>query len=102
MEAIEINQPAVNDFIRPDLWSIGAILEKSDNFSDSSFPGCAFYVLGTHGYWAAVNVTVTGRRPNRHGAWRCKIEFVGDGEPSTFTGGTITFQPTHYQRDNLM
>lgn len=40
----------------------------------------------------AVNVTVTGRKPVKtaysDAHWvRIKIEFVGDGEPSTFHGG---------------
>ena len=99
MEAIEIKQPAVNDLIQPDLWPIGAILEESDDYKDSSFPGCSFYILGTHGKRVAVNVTVTGRRPNRHGAFRCRIEFVGDGEPSEFSGGTIIFNPSQFQLD---
>ena len=93
MKAIEIKQPAVNDFIQPDLWPIGAILEESDGYKDSSFPGCSFYIRGAHGNRAAVNVTVTGRRPNRRGAFRCRIEFVGDGEPSEFSGGIIIFNP---------
>jgi hypothetical protein len=32
---------------------------------------------------------VTGRIPMRQGFYRCRIEFVGDGEPSSFTGGKI-------------
>jgi hypothetical protein len=40
----------------------------------------------------AVNVTVTGRTLQRMQGdlfVRVKIEFVGDGEPSTFTGGWL-------------
>ena len=98
MKAIEINQPAVNDYLKPDEWHIGATLEASDGFHDSGFPGCAFYIQGTHKRWIAVNITVTGNRPNRNGAYRCRIEFVGDCEPSTFSGGLITFQPNAYQQ----
>lgn len=42
----------------------------------------------------AVRVTVTGRKVTRYDSkgkagYRCKIEFIGDGEPSTYTGGTV-------------
>jgi hypothetical protein len=39
-----------------------------------------------------VNVEITGKRRNHAGNWgwrRCRIEFVGDGEPSVFSGGWI-------------
>lgn len=40
----------------------------------------------------ACNVTVTGRTfkvVQGHQWIRCKVEFVGDGEPSTFVGGWV-------------
>lgn len=40
----------------------------------------------------ACNVTVTGRtfKVVQGQRWvRCKVEFVGDGEPSTFVGGWV-------------
>jgi len=83
----------VGDFVEPDEWRIGETLDKADDFSDGSFPGCQFRM---HSYTAdadlAVNIKVTGK-PHLHGYDRykshCKIEFVGDGEPSTFAGGWI-------------
>lgn len=70
-------------------------LHHGDNFADSSYPGCQFRVpVNGNGpiKSAAVNIKVTGRtwkwRSDR--CWvRCQIEYVGDGEPSTFCGGWL-------------
>ena len=89
----------VGDFIEPDEWPIGSNLEEDDGFKDSSFAGCKFRLstnrcLGTDDkpYKVAVNVKITGK-PHwiRHDRYRsrCKIEFVGDGEPSTFSGAWL-------------
>lgn len=81
--------------VLPDEWNAYSRLEESDGYFDSSFVGCQ-YRLPTnskHPYQLAVNIKVTGSKShriydNRHRT-RVQIEFVGDGEPSTFTGGWI-------------
>jgi hypothetical protein len=85
------HEPKMGDFVIPDQWGYGENLKPGDAPVDASYPGCAFRLpLPTHrGHEAAVNVTVTGRIPMRQGFYRCRIEFVGDGEPSSFTGGKI-------------
>lgn len=76
----------VASYVRPELWPFGARLQPSD------WPAASFY-LPTGGSIVkeiAVNVTVTGRTlAMKAGAFwvRCKIEFVGDGEPSQFSPG---------------
>ena len=89
--------PTEYDFLKPDGWHIGEEITTDNGFKDSSFPGCQFRIKS--GQWPeynlAINVTVTGK-PHSHtgrGAKsRCKIEFVGDGEDSTFTTGWIIHQ----------
>jgi len=84
--------PQAGDFVQPDAWNDGEKLESDDGYRDSSFPGCQFRIPA-HGYKLAVNIHVTGR-PQRKNyirlyRSRCKIEWVQDGEPSTFSGGYI-------------
>ncbi len=89
--------PKAGDTVRGDNWSWTYKLAEDDDFKDSSFPGCKFRVLDFHdGIDLAVNIKVTGMQKWNGFTWqsRCKIEFVGDGEPSTFTGGLL------YQQDN--
>lgn len=66
----------------------GAILEREEStYTDSEWPGCK-YRAGRSG----VNIEITGKRPVYfRGKWsvRVKVEFVGDGEPSTFAGGRV-------------
>lgn len=70
-------------------------LRPGDNFADSSYPGCQFRVpVNGNGpiKSVAVNVRVTGRTWKWRGdrCWvRVQIEYVGDGEPSTFAGGWL-------------
>jgi hypothetical protein len=75
----------------------GKISERllpGDDFSDSSYPGCQFRlpVFGGPIKSVAVNIKVTGRTWQWRGD-RCyvrvRIEFVGDGEPSTFGSGWL-------------
>ena len=88
-----LRNPKVGDAIIGDEWPVYAAerLIEGDTWHDSSFPGCRFRVP-MHDYNIAVNVTITGKTPTKRNGviwYRCKIEFVGDGEPSTFTGGWI-------------
>ena len=86
--------PQVGDAIQGDEWRWAEQLEESDGFHDSGFPGCQFRVkLPSHDVKVAVNVKVTGKpklnRPYNNWKSRCQIEFVGDCEPSTFSGGML-------------
>ena len=83
----------VGDRIKGDEWSWFETLEEDDGFKDSSFPGCQFRVPipVDETIKLAVNIKVTGG-PRWNGVTyqsRCKIECVGDGEPSTFFGGVL-------------
>jgi len=84
----------VGDRVCPDGWNgDGAPVTAGEGYCDAGFPGCEFRLLG-HGTGinSAVNVKVTGRPHYARGGdyrCRCKVEFVGDCEPSTFGGGWI-------------
>ena len=82
----------IGDTIKGDQWRWAYRLDADDGFKDSSFPGCQFRVnLEDKEILLAVNIKTTGK-PRWNGARyqsRCKIEFVGDGEPSTFSGGVL-------------
>lgn len=84
--------PKIGDYLMPDGWNgDGENLQAGDAYVDSGYPGCQFRLMLRHDQRlsCAVNLTVTGRKTNRRGYWRVKIEFVGDCEPSTFAGGWI-------------
>ena len=91
----ELINPRVGDGVRADGWPLFECspLKKDDGFKDSSFPGCMFRIDldNVHQKSLAVNVTTTGEIKWYQGGYRsrCKIEFVGDGEPSTFSGGYL-------------
>lgn len=85
--------PAIGSFIELDNRNIGEKLLPGDNFSDSGWPGCEFrFPISCGGpiKSVGVNVNVTGRgvQYRQGGMWiRVQIEWVGDCEPSTFSGG---------------
>ena len=90
--------PQVGDFVKIEGWSIGDFLLEGSDYKDSSFPGCQFYMLAGCNpvVYAAVNIKVTGRKPQDYRQdsaekWACRIEFVGDGVPSSFSKGYIWF-----------
>jgi hypothetical protein len=96
------DSPKIGDFVRPDGWNWGNPLSESDGYKDSSFPGCTFRLNSEH-YDLAVNVTRSGRKKvwspsyGRHEGtfkYRVKVEFVGDGEASTFSHGWL-YQYAH-------
>jgi hypothetical protein len=73
------------------LWPVYDIklLKKDDGYKDNLFPGCQFRIQMFDSN-VAVNVKITGKTPTRRNGslwYRVKVEFVGDGEPSTFSGG---------------
>ena len=83
-------------YLHPDEWRIGEnITRDRSNFKDSSFPGCDYRIPAGYpiNYNLAINIAITGRKSHDVGydryKTRVKIEFVGDGEPSTFTSGWI-------------
>lgn len=79
--------PAVDSIIHIDGWQFATRLTASD-WDQAAFRIPTGYSFGITSL--AVNVTVTGRTfQNRQGElWvRVKVEFVGDGEPSSFQGG---------------
>ena len=91
------SKPSVGDHVQLDEGA-GGNLAEDDGFSDSSFPGCQFRFISGHGWRPklAVNVALTGKprylADSLHGVVaRCKVEFVGDGEPSSFAAGWIRF-----------
>lgn len=79
----------IGSYVRPDGWTYGAHLV------DSEWNMAQFYLpTNSNGpvKSLAVNVTITGRtlrRKDDNDCIRVKIEFVGDGEPSTFTKGWL-------------
>lgn len=81
----------VGSVIRLDEKNYSEVLLEGEDFVDSGFPGCDFRFPVMNGlHKIAVNIMVTGRTSQyRDGArWvRVKIEWVGDCEPSTFSGG---------------
>ena len=92
----EKHTPKAGDYLQPDEWKNGGNnITLADDFKDSSFPGCQFRIVPPNhlDYDLAINIKVTGKPHYTHlNNWyesRCKIEFVGDGEPSTFSGGVL-------------
>ena len=82
----------IGDTIKGDDWRWAYRLDADDGFKDSGFPGCQFRVnLDDKDIMLAVNIKTTGM-PKWNGARyqsRCKIEVVGDCEPSKFFGGIL-------------
>ena len=80
-----------------DGWKFAEKLVKDeDTYTDSEWPGCDYRVmLPIIQVTIGVNVKITGR-VHHYVGWkrykmRAKIEYVGDGEPSTFGGGWVFF-----------
>jgi len=76
----------VGCFVRPDEWNLGNRLEASD-WEGGQFRLPTFNTLVKS---LCVNITITGRSWQRTKDGQCvrvQIEFVGDGEPSTFCSG---------------
>jgi hypothetical protein len=88
-----LHVPVIGDTILADGWrGIVEMLREGDKPVDSGYPGCQFRVTCFQtDVTLAVNVTTTGQPKWVNGIYksRCKIEFVGDCEPSTFAGGYI-------------
>lgn len=64
----------------------------SRGLKPSEWEKAQFRLESRTGLWLAVNITLTGRtiqKKNGQSVVKCKIEFVGDGEPSTFNSGWV-------------
>ena len=91
IEAVE------GDYLMPDDWASGETVMKGKDYLDSSFIGSEFCIYSkTDGYYLPINITITGRKNlfnknySKNGKkYRCKIEFVKDGEASIFQSGYI-------------
>ena len=79
------------DKVRGDEWTDTKVLQPGDE-ATGSFPGCQWWIRDAADISAhAINIKVTGR-PRWHDLtemWRsrCRIEFVGHGEPSVYVSG---------------
>jgi len=99
-------KPEIGLYVAPDGWKNssweGASLIEGDGPSMietdegpmcDGWPGCDFRLPTRFiGIDVGVNITITGRKPHfNNGQWRmrCRIEWVGDCEPSTFSHGWI-------------
>jgi len=85
--------PRVGDWLIPDQWDTSSELKAGDDPLDHHWAGCQFRVYGRMST-VGVNLRLTGAPHIQRGdGWRyksrVKIEFVGDGEPSTFSGGWL-------------
>ena len=86
-------------YIQPDLWPSGGwMIKPSDDFDKKYFGGDVLRVDCGHGDMypngLAIKIKITGRTWQREyrGAnyrIRIEIEFLGDGEPSDFSGGWL-------------
>lgn len=77
--------PTLGRLVQPDGWAWAVPLQPSGwSAADFRLPSANYPDRS----WA-VKVTVTGRTVQK-GRIRVKIEFVGDGEPSTFHSGWMT------------
>ena len=80
--------------IQLDCWDTFETVEvDTDTYTDSDWDGCEYRISsGVAVKDVAVNVKLTGRKSFPHGnayRTRCKVEFVGDGEPSRFHAGIV-------------
>lgn len=92
--------PRIGSYVQPDAWKHGEKLVASD-WDQAQFriptgirAGGAFTMTPSGYVEIAINVEVTGRTWQRAPYTgtlrvRCRIEFVGDGEPSSFSGGWL-------------
>ena len=87
--------PEVGSFVKLDEGRIGEKLLPGDDFTCAGWDGCDFRYPNPVSIWResraiACNVHVTGRTIQYKDGGRrvrVKIEWVGDCEPSTFSGG---------------
>jgi hypothetical protein len=98
-------KPQIGNTIMGDNWTFPEVLREGDDPVDAGYPGCQFRV-NTTDFTMAVNIKVTGG-PHWAG-WshdtyksRIKIEFVGDYEESTFSGGWL-YHKLHQEYEDVV
>ena len=90
----ERHVPQEGDYLEQDGCGWGeCIIRDTETYTDSGWPGCDWRIKRFPALSIGINIVVTGGRhyvrPSGNWRSRCKIEFVGDCEPSTFSGGWI-------------
>ena len=90
----------VGDNIQGDDWGLNNFyaLEPDSGYKDSSYPGCQFRYTDRYNNHIGVNIVTTGKPHWNECRYqsRCKIEVVGDGEPSTIFGGLLYHRAIRY------
>lgn len=80
--------------LKPEKWEFGRLLMPSDWQDASHYLQRGW---GEHEGVIAVNVYITGRKIRYNSTYGFHVsillEFVGDGEPSTFTSGILYISP---------
>ena len=74
-------------YVRPDGWKMGGVV-----YRDPTMPEPFDVRIETHQpviASLAVKIETTGRVANRDGMYRCRVTFLGDGEPDTVCGGWV-------------
>ena len=92
----ELHAIRKGDFLVPDGWILGKrISAEDDTYTDAGWPGNDFWVVTPNtGTVVRFNLKTTGlsyNSPLYNYCYKCRvrIEFVGDGTPSTFHGGWL-------------
>lgn len=86
---------SIGDYVVPDGWYLGGLLQAGDAPVDASYQGAQFRIQTGQELIPTlpVNITLTGRVLNYQKfsapALRCRIEWVKDGEPSDSSHGWI-------------
>ena len=94
----------VGMWLRPDGWgNVGPVdLRPGDAPVDDSYRGCAFRIKNSTDRTSAINLYPSGKANPRFEQWapgprkvfslRVRIEWVGDGEPSDWSLGTLYWE----------
>ena len=79
--------------IYPDSWPNWSFIKVDDcTYTDNDWKGCDYRVSEGNSEGLAINVHITGKSSKWNGSTfetRARIEFVGDGQPSTFAKGKV-------------
>ena len=79
--------------IYPDSWPTWSFVKTDDcTYKDNGWNGCDYRVSDGNADGLAINIHITGKDSKWNGTTfetRARIEFVGDGEPSTFAKGKV-------------
>jgi hypothetical protein len=79
--------------IYPDTWPTWSFVQLDHcTYKDNGWSGCDYRIAEGSSEGLAINIYLTGRDSKWNGVTfetRARIEFVGDGEPSTFVKGKV-------------